>query len=82
MADPPATPAEPARPPSSTPPLAPKPAALVVVLALVGVLVYNLYLDAQPGDYDGKYVTFAIVGLMAGVLGVDLSRFWRGRGDL
>lgn len=62
-------------------PLSPKPGALVIVLLLVGGLIYNLRLDAMSEGYDGKYFTFAIVGLIAGILGVDLSRFWRGRDE-
>lgn len=62
-------------------PTAPTPGALIVALLLVGLLFYNLYLDSQGGDYDGKYVTFAVVGLIAGILSVDVSRFWRGKGD-
>lgn len=60
---------------------APTPGALTVALVLVGLLFYNLFLDAQTTDYDGKYVTFAVVGLIAGILSVDVSRFWRGKGD-
>lgn len=62
--------------------MAPKPGALAVALLLVALLFFNIYLDSRPEtDYDGKYVTFAVVGLIAGILGVDLSRFWRGKGD-
>lgn len=54
---------------------------MIVVLLLIGLLFYNLYLDAATTDYDGKYVTFTVAGLIAGILSVDVSRFWRGKGD-
>lgn len=80
MTTPSETPAAPAPEPSPpSPPLAPKPGNLAVAVLLVLLLFANLYADAQPGEYDGKYLTFAAVGLIAAVLGVDLSRFWRGK---
>lgn len=60
-------------------PLAPKPGSLIIALVLVGGLIYNLRLDAASDTYDGKYFTFAIVALIAAILGVDVSRFWRGK---
>lgn len=85
MTTPPETPAapvpEPPQEPSPTPPLAPKPGNLAVAFLLVLLLFANLYLDARPGDYDGKYLTFAVVGLIAAVLGVDVSRVFRGKSD-
>lgn len=74
MTDEPETPA----PTPGQQPLSPKPGNLTVALLLVALLFANLYADAQAGDYDGKYLTFAVIGLIAGVLGVDVSRFWRG----
>lgn len=67
--------------PKQEPPLSPKPGNLAIAILLVLLLFANLYLDAKPGEYDGKYLTFGTIGLIAGVLGVDLSRFWRGKGD-
>ncbi len=65
-----------------TAPLAPKPGNLLVALLLVVLLFANLYYDQATVDYDGKYLTFAVIGLIAAVLGVDVSRFWRGgKGD-
>jgi hypothetical protein len=66
-------------PEESPPPLSPKPGNLAIAVLLVGLLFFNLYLDAQAGSYDGKYLTFGVIGLIAAVLGVDLSRFWRGK---
>lgn len=63
------------------PPLSPKPGNLALAFLLVLLLFANLYADAQAGNYDGKYLTFGTIALIAGVLGVDLSRFWRGKGD-
>ncbi len=62
-----------------TPPLSPKPGALLIAVLLVLLLFVNVYYDQQAGDYDGKYLTFGVIALIAGVLGVDLSRFWRGK---
>lgn len=82
MTTPPETPATPAPEPSPpSPPLAPKPGNLAVAVLLVLLLFANLYFDAQPGEYDGKYLTFADIALIAAVLGVDVSRFWPGGKD-
>lgn len=67
---------QPIPPEGPTPPLAPKPGNLAVALLLVALLFANLYADAQPSEYDGKYLTFVVAGLIAAVLGVDVSRFW------
>lgn len=76
-----ADPTQPATPPAEpTPPQAPKLGAMLIVFVLIGLLFYNLYLDAQSTDYDGKYVTFTVAGLIAGILSIDVSRFWRGKG--
>jgi hypothetical protein len=64
--------------PTPEPPLSPKPGNLAIAILLVVLLFANLYFDSRAGDYDGKYLTFAVAGLIAGVLGVDLTRFWRG----
>lgn len=62
-------------------PLTPKPAMLGLALLFTGLLAVNLWLDSHGADYDGKWLTFGLVGLIAGVLGIDVSQFWRGRGD-
>lgn len=68
-------------PGSPIPPLAPKPGQLAVALLLVILLFANLYADARTGgSYDGKYLTFAVIGLIAGVLGVDVTKIFRGGG--
>lgn len=36
------------------PPLSPDPAVLLVSLVFLPLLVHNVYLGSQPGDYDGK----------------------------
>lgn len=64
--------------PPRGPSLSPKPGNLAIAVLLVLLLFANLYADAQPGEYDGKYLTFGVIGLIAGVLGVDVSRFFRG----
>ncbi len=79
-----AAPDEPAmeQAPREQAPLAPKPGNLAIALLLVALLFANLYYDQNSVDYDGKYLTFAVIGLIAAVLGVDVSRFWRGgKGD-
>jgi hypothetical protein len=69
----------PATPQPPEPPLSPKPGNLAIAFALVLLLFFNIYLDSQPGSYDGKYLTFGVIALIAAVLGVDVSRFWRGK---
>lgn len=71
--------ANPAADQSAQPPMSPKPGSLLIAVLLVILLFANLYFDSRTGDYDGKYLTFGVIGLIAGVLGVDLSRFWRGK---
>lgn len=64
------------------PPLTPSPGVLVIAVALLAALVYNLRLDATTDGYNGSWATYALVILIGGVLGVDVSRFWRGgKGD-
>lgn len=62
-------------------PLSPKPAMLALALVFTGLLFLNLWLDARSEAYDGKWLTFGTVGLIAGVLGIDVSQFWRGKGE-
>lgn len=54
----------------------PRPGTMAVVLLLVGLMFYNAYLDAQPGSYNGMYLTATCAALIAGALGFDL-KFWR-----
>lgn len=75
-----ATPA-PETPTPTPPPASPKPGALLIAVMLVLLLFVNVYYDSRVGDYDGKYLTFGVIALIAGVLGVDLSRFWRGKDE-
>jgi hypothetical protein len=58
-------------------PLTPSPTALIIVLALLGLMAYNIHLDAASNSYNGTYLTGACAALIAGVLGFDL-KFWRG----
>lgn len=66
--------------PPSWGPLNPRPGVLLLAVLLTFGLFFNAWLDSQPGDYDGKYVTVMTAALIAGVLGFDLRRFWRGGG--
>lgn len=68
------------KPPGGRKPITPSPTAMVIALAMVSALVYNVHLDAAPGDYNGLYVTGILAALIAGVLGFDL-KFPGGRGD-
>jgi hypothetical protein len=52
---------------------------MILALAMLGALSYNVHLDAQPGGYNGLWVTGIIAALIAGVLGFDLK--FPGRGD-
>ena len=61
-------------------PLNPRPGVLALAVLLTFGLFFNAWLDSQPGEYDGKYVTVMTAALIAGVLGFDLRRFWRGGG--
>lgn len=54
---------------------------LALALVFTGLLFLNLWLDARSEAYDGKWLTFGTVGLIAGVLGIDVSQFWRGKGE-
>lgn len=70
-------PAEPDDETSARRPGTPRPSTMAVVFLLVGLMFYNAYLDAQPGDYNGMYLTATCAALIAGALGFDL-KFWRG----
>lgn len=69
----------PAQPPDpeQRPPLAPRPPSLIVAVLLFGVLVYIATLDYRSDSYDATYATYGLIITIGGVLGVDLSRFWR-----
>lgn len=54
-------------------PITPSPTAMILALALMGLMAFNLYLDAKPGDYNGLYLTGICAALIAGVLGFDLK---------
>lgn len=58
-------------------PTAPKVPTVIIILALAVLLGYILFLDSGT-DESYKYVEFGLLGLMAGVAGVDISRFGRG----
>ena len=60
-------------------PLVVSPTALILALAELGALVYNVHVDAGPGDYQGLWVTGILAALVAGTLGFDLK--FPGRGD-
>lgn len=74
-------PKTPATPPGPSGPLNPRPGVLFIAVLLTFGLFFNAWLDSQPGPYDGKYVTVMTAALIAGVLGFDLRRFWRGGDD-
>lgn len=66
------------RPPEYGSPLNPRPGVLALAVLLTLGLFFNAWLDSRTGTYDGKYVTVVTAALIAGVLGFDLRRFWRG----
>lgn len=59
-------------------PITPSPTALLLAMAMLAALVYNVHLDARPGDYNGIWVTGILAALIAGTLGFDLK--YPGRG--
>lgn len=59
-------------------PLNPRPGVLALAVLLTFGLFFNAWLDSQTGTYDGKYVTSVVAALIAGMLGFDIRRFWRG----
>ncbi len=68
----------PATEPSRRTPLVISPPALILALAFLGAMIYNIHVDAGPSDYNGLWVTGIIAALIAGVLGYDLK--FPGRG--
>jgi hypothetical protein len=54
-------------------PITPSPTAMILALALMGLMGLNLYFDQQPGTYNGLYLTGICAALIAGVLGFDLK---------
>lgn len=78
VSEPSPSPAPPPAPPER-PHLAPRPPSLVLALLLFGVLIYIATLDYRSDEYDATYATYGLIITIAGVLGVDVSRFWRGK---
>lgn len=80
---------EPVEPPTPQPPapappdpggINPRPGVLALAILLTVVMLTNIYLDSQSDTYDGKFVTPVIAALIAGVLGFDITRFFKGGG--
>lgn len=76
VTQPPTVPDPPA-PPPERPPFTPRPPNLVLAVLLFGVLIYIVTLDAHSETYDASYATYGLIITIAGILGVDLTRFWR-----
>lgn len=72
--------AEPAKPPTNGS-LNPRPGVLALAFLLTFLMFLNIYLDSRSADYDGKFVTPIVAALIAGVLGFDITRFFRGGGS-
>lgn len=64
----------------SKPPPPLRPINLAAAALITGPLIYNLHLDAQPGNYHGAYVTYGLVLAVCLALGLDIDRFWPRRG--
>lgn len=61
--------------------LNPRPGVLALAILFTLVMLVNIYLDSQSETYDGKFVTPVLAALIAGVLGFDITRFFRGGGE-
>lgn len=67
-------------PPSTGPSMNPRPGPLALAGFLAVGMIFVIYLDSQSETYDGKIAVAIIAALIAGILGFDLSKFFRGGG--
>lgn len=61
-------------------PLIPKPWVTFLAVALTCGMFYNIWLDANSTEYGGGQTTIVLAVLIAGILGFDLGRWFKGGG--
>lgn len=72
----------PQKPPENNtrPPLVPRPVVSILAVGLLIGMFYTIYLDSQPGDFDGGRYILMFGGGVFICLGYDVARFFKGGG--